>query len=124
MKPVKCLVINGWHKGHQVVLPEALLNLRLPRPAVTTVCNCSYDREVFEAAPNVDEYRLAFTSIDREVAIYTVDGSSRPMIDNRDWLTWPNDKPWKDSPITVNCHDPQAIFEDSKGELSEANHAT
>lgn len=112
---VKCIVIDGWHKGHMVVLPSALPRLELPRPAVTTIDDCYEPSEVFKAPAGNDMYTLAFRAIDGKSAIYTVKGNSEPMVSNRDWLTYPNDKPWKDTPIVVGCHEHQAIFESSLG---------
>lgn len=113
MSAVKCIVIDGWHKGHMVTLPQALPAIRLPRPAVTTICDCSEPEDIFKVEPNIDTYMLAFGAVDGKSAIYTVKGDSEPMVSNRDWNTYPNDKPWKDTPIVVGCHDDRAIFEDS-----------
>lgn len=111
---IKCIVINGWHKGHVVTLPSILPAIELPRPAVITFCDCDpADDEIFEVKPNKNTYLLAFRALDGKSAIYTVKGDSEPMVINRDWHTYSNDKPWKDTPITVGCHDERAIFESS-----------
>lgn len=110
---VKCIVIDGWHKGHMVILPRALPHLELPRPAVITYCDCNIEDEVWKAGPNTDMYTLAFTAVDGKSAIYTLKGDSESMVSNRDWHTYRNDLPWKDTPITVGCHDEQAVFENS-----------
>lgn len=110
MDSIKCIVIDGWHKGHMVILPQMLSVLRLHRPAVTTICDCSEFEETFKPAPSIDTYRLAFAAVDGKSAIYTVKGDSEPMVSNRDWHTYANDKPWKDTPLYVNCHDDRAIF--------------
>lgn len=112
----KCIVINGWHKGHMVTLPTALPTIRLPRPAVTTICDCDPGREpeTFNAESNAGTYVLAFRALDGKSAIYTVKGDSEPMVSNRDWHTYKNDLPYKDTPIIVGCHDERAAFQDSK----------
>jgi hypothetical protein len=112
--PVTCIVIDGWHKGHMVIMPRILPVLELPRPVVTTFCECSIEDEVFKAGPSRDVYVLAFRAIDGKSAIYTVKGDSEPMVSNRDWHTYKNELPWKDTPIIVGCHDERAIFENSE----------
>lgn len=115
MSAVKCIVINGWHKGHMITLPQALPIIKLPRPKVVTVCDCSdlYGEERFIAVPKIDTYMLAFGAVDGKGAIYTVKGDSEPMFSNRDWHTYSNRSPWKDTPLIVGCHDDRAVFESS-----------
>jgi hypothetical protein len=88
--------------------------MTLPRPAVTTFCDCSIGEEAWKADPNADNYVLAFQAVDGKSAIYTVKGDSEPMVNNRGWHTYKSELPWKDTPIIVGCHDERAIFESSQ----------
>lgn len=111
---MKCLVVDGYHKGHLVDLPNIVPVLRLPRPITRTICD-DYDEapDIYEVEAGVNDYVLAFKSVDGKMAIYSVDGSSKTLIDNRDFITYENGSRWKDTPVIVGCHDERAVFENS-----------
>ena len=104
---VECIVLDGWHKGHQVVLPDVLPTLSLIRPEVVTMDYCCDGEEFTRAPSNRHDYKLAFYSVDGKTALYSTDGSSKP-ITKRDWIV-PNAKNWAEQPLYVGMHDPRSV---------------
>ena len=111
---IKCLVIDGWHKGHSIDLPDIIPAISLHRPPIKTICD-DYDEgpDIYEVKSSVNDYMLAFQSMDGKMALYSVNGSSESLINNRDFVTHKNGSAWKDTPIIVGCHDERAVFKES-----------
>ncbi len=107
---VECIVLDGWHKGHHVILPDVHQSLSLIRPEVITVDYCCDGEEFTRAPTNRHDYRLAFYSVDKKTALYSTDGSSRP-ITQRDWIVPDNKnhKSWIETPLYVGMHDPRSV---------------
>ena len=115
-KPIKCIVLDGWHKGHVVDLPSPVHSLELYRPTVVTIDDCCDGDVVAEAPTNRHSYPLAACSVDRSTALYSTDGSLDSLWKNHDWIV-PIDKNWLEQPLYVGIHDPRSVFEDSTPEL-------
>lgn len=112
---ITCIVLDGWHKGHVVQMPEELQEIVLLRPPVVTIDDCC-DGEIVNKVPsNRHHYKLAFTSIDGETALYTKDGSSKAIQANRDWVR-PVDSNWLEQVLYVGIHSPRAVLRQSAGD--------
>jgi len=105
---VNCIVLDGWHKGHLVTLPEPPHSLSLIRPEVITIDYCCDGEEHRRVPTNKHDYHLAFTSLDRKTALYTTDGSSIAF-DRRDWIVNIRGVQWAEQPIYVGMHDPRSV---------------
>lgn len=103
-KPVKCIVIDGWHKGHIIVMPNPGRELRLMRPRTITIDDCCDGEAVADIKKGYETYQLAFGSIDQETALYSTDGGSKQFWEHRDWIS-PIDKNWLEQPLYVGIHD-------------------
>jgi hypothetical protein len=101
---VSCIVLNGWHKGHQINLPDLVHTLSLIRPEVITMDYCCDGEEFSRAPTKKHEYKLAFYSVDRKTALYSTDGDSKSIMAERDWII-PRDKNWGEQPLYVGMHD-------------------
>lgn len=107
---IRCIVLDGWHKGHMVDLPEPRQVISLIRPRVITFDDCCDGSEVADVSSNKHDYSLAFRSVDGEVALYSTDGKSKHIYNQRDWITTADGK-WAEQPLYVGIHDPRAIME-------------
>jgi len=122
---VLCIVLDGWHLGETLMLPSpAPPSINLYRPRVVTTCECS-PNDYYESAPTsaaFDTLKLAFRSIDGETALYSTDGSSRP-ITNRGWVAPRDGRAMFYKPndlLYVGCRDHRAWPEYSAGVGAEA----
>lgn len=113
-KPIKCLVIDGYHKGHSVTVDRPLQRLSLLKPVTITIDYCCNDGdEVMGADRDVrKDYELAGYSVDREIAFYSTDGSMESLF-NRDWVQSIHGFQWAEQPIYVGMHDPRAVIDHS-----------
>lgn len=115
---VRCVVLDGWHKGHVVVFPgPAPPTIKLHRPKVVTWCSCNADNEPepFINDPSADEYQLCLRGLDGEVSAYSVNGRSDALLNGRDWVQRSDvgilarPKPiYFDTVLDVDCHDERA----------------
>lgn len=114
----QCVVLDGWHRGHIVVIPSgAPPTLRLYRPKVVTWCACNIDQiaEPFTHDASVCEYKVCMRSIDGQTAAYSEKGNSDALLKGRDWvqrndvgiLSKPAPLYWNTT-LDVDCHDSQA----------------
>lgn len=111
-KPIKCLVIDGWHKGHSVTVDRPLQRLSLAKPKTITVDYCCNDGdEVMGVDRDLrKDYELAGYSVDRSIVFYSTDGSMESLF-NRDWIAHEDGFKWKEQPIYVGMHDPRAVVD-------------
>lgn len=107
-RPITCIVLDGWHKGHTVVLPGVQQTISLLKPKTITIDDCCDGEMVGVDRDLRKDYRLAFVSVDQEIALYTVDGTSK-AITQRDWIT-PANKNWVEEPLFVGIHDPRSVI--------------
>jgi hypothetical protein len=106
---VTCIVLDGWHKGHTVQLPEPLQQIRLLRPPVKTYDDCCEGDVVSEVRNGYHDYELAFAAVDRKTFLYTQDGSSAPIM-QRDWIGYGRGREhWATTPLYVGIHDPRSV---------------
>lgn len=105
---MKCLIIDGWHSGHLIEMPEPPPELRLLRPSVNTTCSCNHeDEHITHSEPKEESYRAAFKSLDGKVVLYTPSGDSENILESRDWIVR---RPYsKGRAVEVECHDPRAF---------------
>lgn len=115
---IECIVLDGWHKGHTIVLPDTRQTISLLRPPVVTIDDCCNGEVANSAEKGIHNYQLAFMSVDRKIALYSKDGSSRAIKDGRAWVV-PVDKNWVEQPLYVGIHDERAYPEDTKPEQKE-----
>lgn len=107
---VRCIVLDGWHKGHMVTLPEVLPRLSLLKPKTITIDDCC-DGDVVGVDRDLrKDYYLAFVSIDRRVALYSIDGKPDSFFADRNWVV-PADKNWVEQPLYVGIHDPRSVID-------------
>lgn len=112
MSLIKCLVLDGYHKGHSVVVDRPLTELRLLKPTTTTIdfC-CNEGDEVMGVDRDVKKsYILAGYSVDRTQAFYSTNGSMECLFD-RDWIAHKDGILWHEQPIYVGMHDPRAVVD-------------
>lgn len=112
---MQCVVLDGWHKGHVVMLPDAPPTIRLYQPKVVTWCECSESLDATASDPTAREYKLAFRATDGEVACYSVKGDSGALLSGRDWiagirglLASPKPLYWNEV-LDVDCRDERAF---------------
>lgn len=114
---IKCLVLDGFHKGHRVDMAEPLHTLVLLKPRAITIDDCC-DGEVVGVDDDIKKhYMLAGYSVDRKTALYSTDGSMDSIFE-RDWIV-PADKNWVEQPIYMGIHDPRATVDYSTIERTE-----
>lgn len=114
-KLIRCLVIDGFHKGHRVDVYTPLQRLALLKPKAITIDDCC-DGEVVGVDNDIKkEYSLAGYSVDRTIAFYSVDGSMDALME-RDWIV-PTGQSWIETPIYMSIHDPRAVVDYSTKEL-------
>jgi hypothetical protein len=107
---VHCIIIDGWHKGHMIDMPELRMIISLIRPPVVTIDDCCDGSEVANVPTGKVDYQLAFRSIDGDVALYSTNGKSSQIYEFRDWIM-PVDSNWREQPLHVGIHDPRAVME-------------
>jgi hypothetical protein len=106
---IKCLVLDGFHKGHRVDMPTPLQQLVLLKPKAITIDDCC-DGDVVGVDNDIKKtYILAGYSVDRSIALYSTDGSMDSIF-NRDWIV-PSDKYQPEQPIYMGIHDPRAVID-------------
>lgn len=112
-KPVTCIVIDGYHRGHAVEMQNPPQNLRLIRPHTTTIDDCCDGEIAWETEKGISEYKAAFKSFDGDVILYSTDGSSKEMTKYGGRTNWWHKEGYQDydEPIMVGIHDPRAIQE-------------
>lgn len=109
---IKCLVIDGYHKGHTVTVAQPLQRLSLLKPKTITVDFCCHEgHEVMGVDKDLrKDYELAGYSVDRTIAFYSTNGSMEALFD-RDWIHAENGYKWPEQPIYVGMHDPRAVVD-------------
>lgn len=110
--PIKCLVIDGFHKGHSVTVTSPLQQLVLLKPVTITIDNCCGSEVVGIDQSPKKEYMLAGYSIDRSIAFYSTDGSMESLF-KRDWVAPSDGLAWHEQPIYIGIHDPRAVINNS-----------
>ena len=108
---IKCLVLDGFHKGHRVDMYRPLQHLVLLKPKAITIDDCCDGEVVGVDNDDRKDYTLAGYSVDRKTALYSTDGSMDSIF-NRDWIV-PADKNWVEQPIYMSIHDPRAVIDNS-----------
>jgi hypothetical protein len=106
---MKCIVIDGWHKGQVIEWREPQPTIRLLKPKTVTLCDCdpNISEERFESLAEQLEYKLAFIAIDRKVALYSVSGDSLKVFDS--FIHRHYAKPFgSDTVLEFGCHDERA----------------
>lgn len=118
---VKCLVIDGYHKGHTVTLDQPLHRLSLLKPVTITVDTCCYEGdEVMGVDRDLrKDYTLAGYSVDRKIAFYSTDGSMESIF-KRDWIGHKDGPRWTEQPIYVGMHDPRSVVDYSTIEENQS----
>lgn len=109
---VNCIVLDGWHKGHMIRLPNTPQEIHLLRPRTITIDDCCDGEKVADIPKGQDTYILAMGSIDGDTALYSSDGSSKSMWENKRWVV-PNDKNWIEEDLYVGIHDHRASVDSS-----------
>jgi hypothetical protein len=112
MSKLKCLVLDGFHKGHSVTVPQPLQMLTLLKPVAITVDDCCGGDVVGVDRDAKKTYMLAGYSVDRSIAFYSTDGSMESIF-NREWITMVKDHIWAEQPIYIGIHDPRAVVDHS-----------
>jgi hypothetical protein len=118
---IKCLVLDGFHKGHRVDVGTPLQQLVLLKPKAITIDDCCDGDVVGVDNDDRKYYRLAGYSLDRKTALYSTDGSMDSIFD-RDWIV-PTNKNWVEQPIYMSIHDPRAVIDHSTvNDLATTDH--
>lgn len=106
---MRIIIIDGYHKGHVIEMPNPHPTIKLPVPKTVTTCDCGPREDVFERDASVKEYKVAFCSIDQKVALYSEDGNGSDFFDGG-FASHYSRQPW--TPATVlkfGCHEPGAF---------------
>ena len=106
-----CIVLDGFHRGETAILANAPPVLRLYRPRTVTTCECNPD-SFYESGPTepaIDVLKIAFRSIDGEVALYSTDGKSAHIL-SRGWVQRQDAVPFyrEQELLYVGCRDHRA----------------
>lgn len=111
-KPIKCLVLDGYHKGHCITVPTPLHELSLLKPVTITVDYCCNGGDEVMGVDRTQrkDYKLAGYSVDRSIAFYSTNGSMECLFD-RDWVAHKDGYNWPEQPIYVGMHDPRAVVD-------------
>lgn len=105
---MRIVILNGWHKGHVIDVRDPHPTIKLPIPESVTTCGCRGDLEQFDHAAGFQEYRVAFVSVDRRVAMYSVKGEGNDFMDSGFAAHYAKE-PWRPViKLTFGCHDPGA----------------
>lgn len=112
MSRIECLVLDGFHKGHSVVVDRPLQELVLLKPKTITIDDCC-DGEIMGIDNDIKKrYKLDGYSVDRTIAVYSTDGSMKSIF-ARDWITKEEPLKYAEQPIYVGIHDPRAVIDNS-----------
>lgn len=114
---VRFLVIDGWHKGHEIHVNTVLQRLVLMKPKTITIDNCC-GGDVVGIDNDKKEYLLAGGSQDGTVAFYSEDGTMDSLF-KREWITPANVSTWFEQPLYIDIHDPRAVIDYSTVENTE-----
>ncbi len=72
---MRIIIVDGFHKGHVLDLPNPSPTINLIKPKSVTVCDCDDPSiERFESDATEITYQLAFKSIDGKTALYSEQG--------------------------------------------------
>lgn len=106
---MRCIILDGWHKGEMFDVAEARPDVRLPRPAYTIVCECDpyQPQQEYPQESRMDTYSLAFRSLDGQVALYSLGGKSDAVWRNVGNLIR-RERPVGLHTIYIDCHDERA----------------
>jgi hypothetical protein len=103
---MRVIIVDGFHKGHVLDLPNPSPTIKLIKPKSVTVCGCddlSIERFGFDAAEIT--YQLAFKSVDGKTALYSEKGDSYAIFNSgfeHEWWM----KPWgRNEVLHFGCHD-------------------
>jgi len=113
---VECIVLDGWHKGHHLVLPDTYPRISLLKPETITIDDCCDGEPAGIDKDLRKDYLLAFVAVDKKIALYTTDGTSK-AITQRDWVT-PANRNWLEQPLYVSIHDPNKSVVDHHSTLA------
>ena len=105
---VECIILDGFHKGHHIVMSDIRQRISLPKPKAITIDDCCGGDVVGVDNDLRKDYELAFVAIDRKIALYTTDGSSKPIM-QRGWIV--GDRTWLETPLYMGIHDPRAVID-------------
>lgn len=104
------VILDGWHRGEVIRLPNPGPTVRLLKPPVITVCDCNADFAPDEFGPTDSEmitYHVAFLSVDGDVALYSTNGKSMNFFDR--FIHHYQAKPYsRTETLRFGCHDPKA----------------
>lgn len=104
---MKCIVLDGWHKGSVHEFPIANPEIYLIKPQRVTICDCSGEPIEHDFEKEKAVYKLAAVDIQRECALYSVNGDLfDPLTKARDWTV--KDPMAKPRPIYFGCRDERA----------------
>lgn len=121
-KPVMCIVLDGYHKGHMIRLPRVMQEIRLVRPRTITIDDCCDGEKVGDIQKGYEFYKLAFGSIDGETALYTWNGGSRQLWNMREWIGYTKGyEHWAEQKLYVSIHDPRATIDWESVKRAEEN---
>ncbi len=109
-KTIKCLVLDGFHKGHRVDVSTPLQVLTLLKPVAITIDDCCDGDVMGVDRDSTKTYMLAGYSADKSIALYSTDGSMDSIF-NREWIAMDKDRFWAEQPIYIGIHDPRAVVD-------------
>jgi len=103
---MRIIIIDGFHKGHVIDMPNPSPTIKLIKPKTITVCDCDEpDLSRFEYDSAEITYQCAFKSLDGNVALFSQKGDSLSLFDSGFGHVW-REKPWnKDETLYFGCHD-------------------
>jgi len=104
---MKAIILDGYFAG-LIMNHDGNPVLRLPVPAVITICNCDpiSDYESEACLPKIEEYKIAARGYD-DSAIYTKSGDLfKPMTEGRDWVIDKRKSPYYNpKPVYFSCRE-------------------
>jgi hypothetical protein len=112
---MRIIIIDGFHKGHVLDWHKPMREIKLLKPKTITVCDCDdpafgtppIDRngERFKYDMQEIAYKVAFTSPDGEVALFSTSGKSMDIF-NANFDRAFRDTPWGPNEVLYfGCHD-------------------
>ncbi len=85
-KTITCIVLDGFHKGHVVRMPNYLPVLRLLKPRINRIDYCCHsDDEGLIEEPEQLEYLACFHAVDQDVVLYSQKGKSLDILGMFPW---------------------------------------
>jgi len=118
MDYMRVIIIDGFHKGHVLDVQKPIPEIKLLKPTTITVCDCDNpsflppskkEGERFDFEPQEITYRVCFTSVDGNVALFSRTGESTSIFDGSFAQVW-NEKPWSQATtLYFNCYDRNAF---------------